>query len=94
MPYFNPINYASGLLDELKGAERADRAETAADIRKELAEVAKTLEGLDSKSLDEGGPDLLTAVRAQLAEVLGPKKAPRTTAAAPAPEKAVPPKTK
>jgi len=94
MPYHNPINYADGLLTELEGAERADRAETVAGIREQLPDVAKAVNAVDAQSLDDDGAAFLAATRARLAAVLEPKKAPRTAAAASAPTKAVPPAAK
>jgi hypothetical protein len=92
--YHNPINYTRGLLDELEGADRAHRTETAAEIRAELPELAAALGAVDAKLLDEDGLELLAETRARLATVLEPKKAPRTAAAASAPSKAVPPAAK
>jgi hypothetical protein len=94
MPFHNPINYADGLLTELEGAERAARTETIADIREQLPELAKAVDAVDAKSLDDDGAAFLAATRARLAAVLEPRKAPRTTAAASAPNKAVPPAAK
>jgi hypothetical protein len=76
--YHNPIGYALGLLDELEGAERAGREQTASEVRAELRSASQAALGVDPQSLDGDGKALLGRLRARM-DALG--------AAAKAPEK-------
>lgn len=110
MTYHNAENYARGLLDELEGAERLERAEVAADVRAELAAVSGVLEAVNPDVLSADARDRWADVRTRMAAALraeaaeegadgggqpvkaaGSRRVPRNTAAAQAPERAVPP---
>jgi len=104
----NPINYAKGLLDELETAARTGAKDLEKQVRNELEAIAPEarkaiaeLRGLvDPKTVKTAtGEEVPTtavadihAVGQRLDEVLGDSK--RTTRAAAAPEKAVPPAAK
>ncbi|MCW7941690.1 hypothetical protein AAW14_06515 [Streptomyces hygroscopicus] len=87
--YYNPINYARGLLDAYAMAERSGNKDAAAQNRAELEAVAGEVTKVDAASLDDDSRRLLEEVRAGMNDVLGSKKAasPRNAKAAEAPEK-------
>lgn len=104
----NPITYAKGLMDELDGAVRTGAKDVEQSIRTELAAIAddvrqavqeyrgvvepQYLKTEDDRQVENNLHRDIRAVGERLDEVLGGSK--RTTKAAAAPEKAVPPPAK
>lgn len=104
----NIINYAKGLMDELDGAVRTGAVDVEQSVRGELSRIAPEVKKAIGEYRGVVEPQFLTtqddqqvendlhrdlrAVGERLDEVLGGSK--RTTRAAAAPEKAVPPPAK
>lgn len=104
----NPINYAKGLMEELDGAARTGAKDVEESIRTELAAIAddvrqavqeyrgvvepQYLKTEDDRQVENNLHRDIRAVAERLDEVLGGSK--RTTKAAAAPSKAVPPPAK
>lgn len=73
MGYFNPVNYAAGLLEELDGAHRAGRDELAEQVRAELELVAPAAAAMDVSGLDDDQKAFVARVNARTGAVLAEK---------------------